>query len=43
MYLRVIIKGILVDLESQTNIDYFPKPLLSFINNLCSKGSVIPD
>lgn len=35
MLLRVRIKGLLTELEINTNVDSMPVPLIIFLNNIC--------
>jgi hypothetical protein len=35
MLLRVRVRGLLKDLEQNTNVDSMPVPLIIFLNNIC--------
>ena len=43
MLLRVRVKGLLKDLEHNTNVDVMPVPLIIFLSNLCAAKSYVPD
>lgn len=43
MLLRVRVKGVLKDLENNTNVDVMPVPLIIFLSNLCAAKSYVPD
>eukprot|EP00356_Strombidium_inclinatum_P009324 CAMPEP_0170497662 /NCGR_PEP_ID=MMETSP0208-20121228/25371_1 /TAXON_ID=197538 /ORGANISM="Strombidium inclinatum, Strain S3" /LENGTH=159 /DNA_ID=CAMNT_0010774547 /DNA_START=2250 /DNA_END=2729 /DNA_ORIENTATION=- len=40
---RVRVKGILIELEKNTNLDIMPVPLIVFLSNLCQPGSYVPN
>jgi hypothetical protein len=43
MLLRVRVKGLIVELTQQTNVDVMPVPLIVFLNNITQPGNYIPD
>jgi hypothetical protein len=43
MLLRVRVKGLLVDLTEQTNVDVMPVPLIVFLHNITQDGNYVPD
>ena len=43
MFLRVRVKGLLVDLTDNTNVDVMPVPLIVFLHNITQNGNYVPD
>ena len=43
MLLRVRVKGLLLDLTQQTNVDVMPVPLIVFLHNITQSGNYVPN